>query len=98
MCGFVTNAIGSIFGGGAALKAQKQAQAQNVAQAQADQLKSTEQFNAANQKAPDIAGMMAANTEKANQGLAATFLTGPTGVASTSLSLGSPTLLGGSPA
>lgn len=50
--------------------------------------------NRANQKSPDIATILAGNRAAAGQGGGSTMLTGPGGVANSSLSLGKQTLLG----
>jgi type II secretory pathway pseudopilin PulG len=91
----VLGAGASVASSSKAASAQKSAQQANERQAAQNAQRSEEQFNRANQKVPDIAGMLARNQQAANQGLAATFLTGPGGVSNSSLSLGKTTLLGG---
>lgn len=91
---------GIIGGGAAAYSASKQASAMraatasNEATAASQAQRSEEQFNKANQKAPDIAAMMSSNQQAMKQGIGATFLTGPSGVAPSALTLGKPSLLG----
>lgn len=92
-----TAAVGtaySIYSGersaGAQADAQKQAQANADKQAaQADQ-----EFNRANQKKPDTAGMLSAAQQAGKGGASGTMLTGPQGVDPNSLTLGKSTLLG----
>lgn len=76
-------------------KAAKAANAQNEKQAAAEAQRSEQQFNKANQKTPDIAAMFSRNQDAMKQGMGATFLTGPSGVAPSALTLGKTTLLGG---
>ena len=64
--------------------AQKKAQRSAEAQAQKQQQQAEREFNRANAKTPDLAGIMASN-----------MLTGPQGVSQDALSLGKNTLLGG---
>ena len=73
--------------------AQKKAQRSAEAQAQKQQQQAEREFNRANAKTPDLAGIVASN--KRAEGAGSTMLTGPQGVDSGSLSLGKNTLLGG---
>lgn len=73
--------------------AQKKAQRSAEAQAQKQQEQAEREFNRANAKSPDLAGIMASN--KRAEGAGSTMLTGPQGVDSSSLTLGKSTLLGG---
>ena len=97
-----TIAGAAVLGAGAsAYSANKQAKASKAAtqanerQAAAEAQRSEQQFNKANQKAPDIAAMFSRNQDAMKQGMGATFLTGPSGVAPSNLTLGKTTLLGG---
>lgn len=75
--------------------AMKAATASNERTAAAEAQRSEQQFNRANQKAPDIAAMAARNQDAMKAGMGATFLTGSQGVAPSALTLGKTTLLGG---
>ena len=81
--------------GASAYSAKKQSDAQRSAEAQAQkqQQQAEREFNRANAKTPDLAGIVASN--KRAEGAGSTMLTGPQGVDSGSLSLGKNTLLGG---
>ena len=80
--------------GASAYSAKKQSDAQRSAEAQAQkqQQQAEREFNRANAKTPDLAGIVASN--KRAEGAGSTMLTGPQGVDSGSLSLGKSTLLG----
>lgn len=92
--GGVGAVIGNISASTKAANATRDATAANERTAAADAQRSTEQFNRANQKVPDIAAMMSSNQQAMKQGIGATFLTGAQGIKSTSLSLSKPALLG----
>lgn len=93
-------AAGALGAGASAYSASKKASAakaanqQNEKQAAAEAQASEQQFNKANQKAPDIAAMMSRNQDAMKGGIGTTFLTGASGVAPTALALGKSTLLG----
>lgn len=72
--------------------AQKKAQNQAVAQAEKQQKQAEREFNRANQKKPDLAGIMQNNRRAGEAG--STMLTGSQGVDPGGLSLGKSTLLG----
>ena len=78
-----------------ALESQERAQAQQLAQTQAQQRRSEMAMNAANRRTPDVGGIMERAGQQAAGGPSATMLTGPGGVDPTQLSLGRSTLLGG---
>lgn len=78
-----------------ASKSAKAANQQNERQAASEAQRSEQQFNKANQKAPDIAAMFSRNQEAMKGGIGTTFLTGASGVAPSNLTLGKTTLLGG---
>lgn len=86
-------AASSIYSANKQAEAQKSAQRSAEAQAQKQQQQAESEFNRANQKAPDLAGIIASN--KRAEGAGGTMLTGPQGVDTGSLSLGKNTLLGG---
>ena len=73
--------------------AQKKAMRSAEAQAQKQQQQAEREFNRANAKTPDLAGIMDSN--KRAEGAGSTMLTGPQGVSQDALSLGKNTLLGG---
>ena len=85
--------------GASAYSAKKQSDAQKKAQRSAEAIaekqknQSEREFNRANAKTPDLAGIMASN--KRAEGSGSTMLTGPQGVSQDALSLGKNTLLGG---
>lgn len=89
----VTAAAASVYSAKKQSDAQKKAQRSAEAQAQKQQQQAEREFNRANAKTPDLAGIMASN--KRAEGAGSTMLTGPQGVDSGSLSLGKNTLLGG---
>lgn len=72
--------------------AQKKAQRSAEAQAQKQQQQAEREFNRANAKTPDLAGIVASN--KRAEGAGSTMLAGPQGVSQDALSLGKSTLLG----
>jgi hypothetical protein len=91
----------SIYAGGRQQGAQKKAlakqtQAQQTAEANAlsTERKSEVAQNAANQKTPNVASILARAAQMGNSGLSSTMLTGPTGVDTSGLNLGKSTLLG----
>lgn len=75
-------------------KAQKRASQQAARQAEAAQRQAQREFNAANQKAPDIAALMKRNRAMGQRGVSGTYLTGPTGATPGAGMLGRTTLLG----
>lgn len=85
--------------GASAYSAKKQSDAQKKAQRSAEAIaekqknQAEREFNRANAKTPDLAGIMASN--KRVEGAGSTMLTGPQGVSQDALSLGKNTLLGG---
>lgn len=85
--------------GASAYSAKKQSDAQKKAQRSAEAIaekqknQAEREFNRANAKTPDLAGIMSAN--KRAEGAGSTMLTGPQGVSQDALSLGKNTLLGG---
>lgn len=74
------------------VKAQKEAMRQAEAIAEKQKNQAEREFNRANAKTPDLAGIMASN--KRAEGAGSTMLTGPQGVSQDALSLGKNTLLG----
>ncbi len=85
--------------GASAYSAKKESDAQKKAQRSAEAIaekqknQAEREFNRANAKTPDLAGIMASNTRA--EGAGSTMLTGPQGVSQDALSLGKNTLLGG---
>lgn len=77
-----------------ALDEQRQAQADAVARAAAAQRDATQQYNAANQKKPDIGGLLTSEATAAQQGVGSTLLTGPGGIDPQALKLSKSSLLG----
>lgn len=78
----------------AADQAEKQANQQAAAAAkQADQAE--QNMNRANQKTPDVGGILSASQQAGKAGASGTMLTGPQGVDPAALQLGKNTLLGG---
>lgn len=77
-------------------QASQQASAQRQAQANADKqaAQADQEFNRANQKKPDTAGIISAAQQAGKGGASGTMLTGPQGVDPNSLTLGKSTLLG----
>lgn len=86
-------AASSIYSAKKQSDAQKKAMRSAEAQAQKQQQQAEREFNRANAKTPDLAGIMARN--KRAEGAGSTMLTGPQGVSQDALSLGKNTLLGG---
>lgn len=74
--------------------AQKTAAAQTQASSEAALAETERANNAANQKKPNIAGIIAEASKRSRSGPGNTMLTGPGGVASSALSLGRTSLLG----
>ena len=89
----VTAAAASVYSAKKQSDAQKKAQRSTEAIAEKQKNQAEREFNRANAKTPDLAGIMASN--KRAEGAGSTMLTGPTGVDTGSLSLGKSTLLGG---
>ncbi len=90
----VTAAAASVYSAKKQSDAQKKAQRSAEAQAQEQQQQAEREFNRANAKTPDLAGIMASN-KRAEGAAGSTMLTGPQGVSQDALSLGKNTLLGG---
>ena len=76
------------------MRAQKRASRQAQRQAEAAQRQQQREFNAANQKAPDVAALMKRNRQMARGGISGTYLTGPSGTQPGQGMLGRTTLLG----
>lgn len=76
-----------------AAKAQKEANALALEQSKKTAEQAEQATNRANRKAPDMAAILAGNAM--TKGVGSTMLTGPQGVASSNLTLGRSTLLGG---
>ena len=89
----VTAAAASVYSAKKQSDAQKKAQRSAEAIAEKQKNQAEREFNRANAKTPDLAGIMASN--KRAEGAGSTMLTGPQGVDTGSLSLGKSTLLGG---
>lgn len=89
----VTAAAASVYAAKKQSDAQKKAQRSAEAIAEKQKNQAEREFNRANAKAPDLAGIMASN--KRAEGAGSTMLTGPQGVSQDALSLGKNTLLGG---
>lgn len=79
---------------GKSLQMQKTSQDQATAAALSTQRKSELAQNAANQKTPDIAGILARAATAAKGGVGSTLLTGSGGVDTSTLNLGKASLLG----
>lgn len=86
-------AASSIYSANKQAKAQKEAMRSAEAIAEKQKNQAEREFNRANAKTPDLAGIMASN--KRAEGAGSTMLTGPQGVSQDALSLGKNTLLGG---
>lgn len=86
-------AASSIYSANKQAKAQKKAMRSAEAIAEKQKNQAEREFNRANAKTPDLAGIMASN--KRAEGAGSTMLTGPQGVSQDALSLGKNTLLGG---
>ena len=84
----------SLYTGQKAASAQKRAGRQAAKQAEAAQRQAQREFNAANQKAPDIAALMKRNRAMGQAGVSGTYLTGPGGATPGAGMLGRTTLLG----
>lgn len=76
------------------LKQQTTAQQKAEASALSTQRQGEQAQNAANQKTPDVASILQRAATAGNAGQSSTMLTGPSGVATSSLNLGKQTLLG----
>lgn len=85
----------SIYSGERAASQQAAAQRQAKAQAAADTKAADEANNRVNQKDPNTNALLSAAKQAGKLGGASTLLTGPTGIDTSSLSLGRSTLLGG---
>ncbi len=87
--------------GASAYSAKKESDAQKKAQRSAEAIaekqknQAEREFNRANAKTPDLAGIMASNKRAEGAAAGSTMLTGPQGVSQDALSLGKNTLLGG---
>ncbi len=92
--GIETAILGAVIAGAgvSAYSAKKQSDAQKKAQRSAEAIaekqknQAEREFNRANAKTPDLAGIMASN--KRAEGAGSTMLTGPQGVSQDALSLG----------
>ena len=84
----------SVVQGQQQMRAQKRASRQAQRQAESAQRQAQREFNAANQKAPDIAALMKRNRAMASKGVSGTYLTGPGGISPGGGMLGRTTLLG----
>ena len=84
----------SVVQGQQQMRAQKKASRQAARQAEAAQRQAQREFNAANQKAPDIAALMKRNRAMGQAGVSGTYLTGPGGATPGAGMLGRTTLLG----
>ncbi|WP_300379620.1 hypothetical protein [Henriciella sp.] len=76
-------------------KAQKRAQKQAARNAEDARRQADREFNAANQKSPNVAALMKRNRADATSGTSGTFLTGTNGAPASGGMLGRTTLLGG---
>jgi|DEB0MinimDraft_3_1074331.scaffolds.fasta_scaffold04237_3 type II secretory pathway pseudopilin PulG len=84
----------SVVQGQQQMRAQKRASRQAARQAESAQRQAQREFNAANQKAPDIAALMKRNRAMGSGGISGTYLTGAGGVSPRPGMLGRTTLLG----
>lgn len=84
----------SIYNGERQASAQQDAQNQAKAQAEEQAKKADEAMNRANQKTPDTSAILSQAQQSGKSGASGTMLTGPTGIDSSSLTLGKSTLLG----
>jgi hypothetical protein len=84
----------TLFSGAKADKAQREAQNQARAAADAQASAAQQEFNRANQKRPDVSSILSAAEQASRGGESSTMLTGPQGIAQNMLSLGKNTLLG----
>lgn len=89
----VTAAAASVYSAKKQSDAQKKAQRSAEAIAEKQKNQAEREFNRANAKTPDLAGIMSAN--KRAEGAGSTMLTGPQGVSQDALTLSKNTLLGG---
>ncbi len=92
----VTAAAASVYSAKKQSDAQKKAMRSAEAIAEKQKKQAEREFNRANAKTPDLAGIMASNKRaEGAAGVGSTMLTGPQGVSQDALSLGKNTLLGG---
>lgn len=84
----------SYVNGKKSLKAQKSAQAQAEKQAESTAQDADRAANRANQRRPDIIGMLGDNLSNNSLGFGSTFLTGASGSPISSTAVGKNTLLG----
>jgi len=84
----------SIYQGNKQAKAQKSAQKQAAKQAEDSRRQADQEFNKANQKAPNVAALMKKNKAAGGMGAGSTFLTGSGGAPASGSMLGRSTLLG----
>lgn len=84
----------SVYSGERSADAQASAQRQAQANAEKQAAQADQDFNRANQKKPDTAGIISAAQQAGKGGASGTMLTGPQGVDPNSLTLGKSTLLG----
>ena len=91
----VTAAAATVYSAKKQSDAQKKAQRSAEAIAEKQKNQAEREFNRANAKTPDLAGIMASNKRaEGAEGAGSTMLTGLQGVDTGSLSLGKSTLLG----
>ncbi len=84
----------SVYSGERAAGAQSDAQNQAKDAAQKQATQADQALNRANQKSPDTAAILSGAQQAGKAGQSGTMLTGPSGVDSSSLTLGKNTLLG----
>ena len=84
----------SIYSGERANSMQKKAQDQAVDAATKQEKANDEAVNRANQKTPDVGGILSAAQQASKTGASGTMLTGPTGIDQSMLQLGRKSLLG----
>lgn len=84
----------SIYNGEQQKSAQEDAQKQAKDTATKQAAQADQAMNKANQKTPDTSAIMSQATQSGKAGASGTMLTGPTGIDSSSLTLGKSTLLG----
>lgn len=100
MSGYVTAAamvvgVGySIYNGEQQKSAQEDAQGQAKDAATKQAAQADQAMNKANQKTPDTSAILSQATQSGKAGASGTMLTGPTGIDSSTLTLGKSTLLG----
>ena len=96
MCDPVSMTVAAI-AGSTALQVHQGEQARKATNTARDQaaVAADQAYNKANGKKPNAAAMMAGNVAAAQGGASGTMLTSPTGVDSSTLTLGRSTLLGG---